>query len=582
MESAALKNQSAWSRLLLFLREVAGWASVSLITGLFGGGFVFVLDRGLGWCAGLRGGIPPWIVWALPAAGGALVGLALWKLGRGAEGEPMPKYIRAVNRAGGVIPFAHGAAAFLGSFVTIGTGGSGGTIGPAVLASSYLSSALGGRSGGLLGFFNMAESGRQRFAVCAAAAAISAILRAPVGGGILAVELLFRKNLDYQRLFAAMLSSVSGYLVFGALGGDFAPLFDRPGQTVPGLGMVPWVLGLVLAVVVMSLGFVWLYEKTYRLASRMRLPPPARLALGGLFVGLTALGLYFAGGEDGTQVMGTSKAFMLKVVSMDHARAVLADPEARVALWFVAVFLVAKLAATCVTVGTGNVAGFVMPTLLLGAFAGHLCAGLAGWNAAENVTEHAALLCAGIAAALAATINCPLAAIIIGLELFGLRFAWVSAVSALVAYKLTQDRAVYQLGLGARRVLVADDDANLRRIVAKLFSHAGYEVEEAANGGEAIEKLAAGEVPDLVILDRQMPVMSGEEVLARIRGGAATAALPVIMLTARGAEEEVIEGLESGADDYVSKPFRQKELLARADRLLTRARSHEGAVLKRD
>jgi len=65
-ESAALKTASTWSRPGLFLREVGGWAFASVIAGAFGGFFVFVLDRGLGWCAGLRGEIPVWIIWALP------------------------------------------------------------------------------------------------------------------------------------------------------------------------------------------------------------------------------------------------------------------------------------------------------------------------------------------------------------------------------------------------------------------------------------------------------------------------------------------------------------------------------------
>jgi CheY-like chemotaxis protein len=240
---------------------------------------------------------------------------------------------------------------------------------------------------------------------------------------------------------------------------------------------------------------------------------------------------------------------------------------------------VAKLTATCVTVGSGNVAGFVMPTLLLGAFAGHLAAGLAGWNAADHSTQHSTLLCAGIAAAMAATLNCPLGAALLGLELFGLRFAWVSAGAALVAYKLTQDRAVYTLRLGAPRVLVVDDDASLRKIVARVFAHAGYEVAEAGDGGRALEILAGpGDRFDLVILDRQMPAMSGEEVLSRMRSGEPGVSTPVIMLTARSTTRDVVEGLEAGADDYVAKPFNSQELLARAGRLVRRSRSGGGGV----
>jgi chloride channel protein, CIC family len=559
-------------RLQLFLREIVGWAMISVITGVFGGLLVVILTFALQWCSQQWARVPLWALWALPAAGGGLVGLIFWRIGREAEGEPIPKYIQAVNRKSGVIPFAQGAMALLGSFVTLGTGGSGGITGPTVLSSSYLSSALASRMGSLLKFFNMKQEARSRFAVCAAAAAISAILRAPIGGGIMAVELLFRKDLDYQKLFAAMLSSVSGYLVFGAVTGDFDPLFARPGSEVPSVDVLPAVALLVIAVVLMSLGFVWLYEKTYKFASRSKLPAPVRLALGGLFVGLVALGLYALGGPDGLKVMGTSRKYMLDVV---------AKPGHSVGLWFLAVFLLAKLAATCVTVGSGNVAGFVMPTLLLGGFAGHIGASLCGWRTADYSTQHAAMLCAGIAAAMAATLNCPLSAALLGLELFGLRFAWVSAGAALVAYKLTQDRAVYTLSLGAPRVMVVDDDANLRRVIVKLFTHHGYEVAEAGDGLEAQELLSRpGGRPDLLVLDRQMPRMSGEELLERLRADTAMAGLPVIMLTARSTSEDVVEGLQAGADDYIAKPFHHEELIARADRLIKRTRSGEGAMIQ--
>ena len=567
-----MQSENRWQRFGFFLRDIVGWGVISVITGIFGGTLVVILTFGLQWCTGRWNLVPVWAIWAMPAAGGLLMGLVFWRVGPEAEGEPIPKYIRAVNRKSGVIPFAQGAMSLLGSFVALGTGGSGGITGPTVLSSSYLSSSLASKMGPVLSFFNLKDEGRSRFAVCAAAAAISAILRAPIGGGIMAVELLFRKNLDYQRLFAAMLSSVSGYLVFGLVTGDYDPLFAQPGGTVPGVGVVPAVLLLILAVVLMSLGFVWLYEQTYRVASRLRLPAPARLAVGGLFVGLVALGLYGLGGRDGLQVMGTSKKYMLDVV---------AKPGSATALWFLMVFLVAKLAATCVTVGSGNVAGFVMPTLLLGGFAGHVGATLCGWKTDEYTTQHAAMLCAGIAAAMAATLNCPLSAALLGLELFGLRFAWVSAGAALVAYKLTQDRAVYTLSLGAPRVLIADDDVNLRRVTVKLFSHHGYEVVEAADGMEALDLInRPGERPDLLVLDRQMPRMSGDEVLERLRAESATANLPVIMLTARSSNEDVVGGLKAGADDYIGKPFHHEELLARAARLIERARSGEGALIK--
>ena len=554
-----------------FLRDILRWALVALVAGVLGGAFVFGLERGLDGCAGLRERVPDAFVWLLPAAGGLLVGLALWRLGREAEGEPMPKYIHAVNRHGGRIPFAHGASALLGSFVTLGTGGSGGTTGPAVLASAYLASAAGGRTPRLLRFLGLSQDGCARLAVSAAAAAISAILRAPIGGGILAVELLFRKNLEYESLFTALLSSVAGYLVYGRLSGDYRPLFEHAGESVPGLGLVPAVAGVILAVVVLSLGFVWVYEKIVRFFLRLRLAAPLRLAIGGIAVGLLALGLMQLDGEAGRAIFGTGRRYMLDVVG---------GGMPPVALWILAGFVVAKILATCATIGTGNVAGFVLPTVILGAFAGHIAAVIAGPGTAGDATAHGALLAAGIPAALAAVLNCPLAAAIIGLELFGLRFAWIVAAASFVSYKLTENRAIYQLDLAASRVLVADDDPNLRRLVARLFERSGYAVDQATDGLAAHEALCGGGY-DLAVVDRMMPKLHGDDLVRRLRGDPATERLPVIMLTGLATDRDRVEGIDIGADDYLTKPFHPPELLARAKRLIERSRPQHTQVLRR-
>jgi DNA-binding response OmpR family regulator len=122
---------------------------------------------------------------------------------------------------------------------------------------------------------------------------------------------------------------------------------------------------------------------------------------------------------------------------------------------------------------------------------------------------------------------------------------------------------------GARRVLVADDDRDVRNLVRTLLERAGHEVVEAADGKECLRVLFARR-PDLVVLDVRMPLLDGWEALDRIRE---VANVPVLMLTARGDELDRVRGLRSGADDYVQKPFGRQELLARVDALLRRTAS---------
>ena len=124
-------------------------------------------------------------------------------------------------------------------------------------------------------------------------------------------------------------------------------------------------------------------------------------------------------------------------------------------------------------------------------------------------------------------------------------------------------------------VLVVDDEPTLREVVVRYLERAGYRALEAGDGDEA-EVLLRNQPPDLVILDLMLPGTDGLELCRRIR---ADSALPVIMLTARGEEADRIVGLELGADDYVTKPFSPRELVARVRTVLRRT---NGPVEARD
>ncbi|MBA3793899.1 MAG: response regulator transcription factor [Rubrobacter sp.] len=130
------------------------------------------------------------------------------------------------------------------------------------------------------------------------------------------------------------------------------------------------------------------------------------------------------------------------------------------------------------------------------------------------------------------------------------------------------------LGASGTKILAADDDRIVRRIIVAKLTGLGYEVTEAEDGQEAIEILEGGAVPDLLITDSLMPRMGGLELVRSVRNSpnSAVAGLPVIMLTSRQAERDVIEGLEIGLDDYVTKPFSPDELAARVRTALWRAR----------
>jgi two-component system KDP operon response regulator KdpE len=128
--------------------------------------------------------------------------------------------------------------------------------------------------------------------------------------------------------------------------------------------------------------------------------------------------------------------------------------------------------------------------------------------------------------------------------------------------------------LERRRILVVDDEERMVRFIRLNLEHDGFQVSEAFNGKQALERMR-DKTPDLVLLDVMMPDLDGFEVLKMIRE---VSNVPVIMLTAKGEEDDRVRGLELGADDYVTKPFSPRELVSRARAVLRRTESATGSM----
>src|SRR3954453_10165744 len=125
------------------------------------------------------------------------------------------------------------------------------------------------------------------------------------------------------------------------------------------------------------------------------------------------------------------------------------------------------------------------------------------------------------------------------------------------------------------RILIVEDDPDIADLVARYLDKAGFTTERAVSGREALHAIAA-RPPALVVLDLMLPQLDGLEVCRLLRANEATAAIPIIMLTARAEESERIVGLELGADDFLAKPFSPNELVARVRALLRRAHRAAG------
>jgi len=128
-----------------------------------------------------------------------------------------------------------------------------------------------------------------------------------------------------------------------------------------------------------------------------------------------------------------------------------------------------------------------------------------------------------------------------------------------------------------KTILVIEDEAAIRDMIAFALEAEGYKVVGAENGQAA--KLAVADiVPDLMLVDWMLPGVSGLELVRGFRRSATTRTVPIIMLTARSEENDRVDGLDSGADDYITKPFSTRELLSRISALLRRAEAFEGSM----
>ena len=121
----------------------------------------------------------------------------------------------------------------------------------------------------------------------------------------------------------------------------------------------------------------------------------------------------------------------------------------------------------------------------------------------------------------------------------------------------------------SERILVVDDDAVTRRFLGGLLAGSGYEVHEAEDGEAALRAVASVQ-PRLVLLDLVLPLKDGYEVLGALKRDPATARIPVVILSLRDREEDVVKGLTLGAEDYMIKPFSTRELLLRIRKILDR------------
>lgn len=382
------------------LGSIGLFLSVEFFTGLF-------LQLGTGYSPPLPGGFQdsysydlfierPWLFPLIAGFGGLLVGLITTRFSPESEGHGTDAVIDAYHHKSGNIRARVPLVKAVASSITLGSGGSGGTEGPA--------GQIAGGFGSLVGKLFKLDEDERRIAVAAGlGAGIGSIFKIPLGGAVFSAEVLYRRDFEIRALIPGLVASVTGYTVFGfVFGWDrlFSIPFDLVKYTNPVSLILYAIVGLVSALV--SVGWVKTFYSISDYFSKIRFPKYLKPAIGGVLVGM--IGIVFP------QVLGTSYGWLQIAINEDYTL---------MPLYILGAVIVFKILATSLTIGSGGSAGVFGPSMviggLLGAFIGtafHLL-GLFTWIDVSSVTI------VGMVSFFGATAKTPISSIIMGSELTG-------------------------------------------------------------------------------------------------------------------------------------------------------------------
>jgi len=367
-------------------------------------------------------------IWTILGAG--FVALVIYKISPNSKGEGVPSYIRSVNHLNSTFSIKETIFKYWAALFTLGTFGNGGIVGP-----------VGRVSAGVNAYFeeklNIKETMDLKVgAICGFAAAISLIFHAPIAGGIFAVEILERSNMRYRYLFPTMLSSA--FAVFFAKNLGFTSFYNF---SIPDVEL-PNTLYMHVIIVGIITGFAGryyniLYKKIATFINRNHKQNLFKeIIIGSALVSIITFLI-------NPELMGTSKNIINYIVSdIDKIYGNL--PGTMNIVFVLFILIVTKTLANCITVGTGLNAGFAGPIIIVGMLIGVIISTVFGIEYYSS--EYYAMICAGFTGMLASSMNIPIAAMILSLEVFGYNYAITGIVSTIIAFKINDYSTIYDYG----------------------------------------------------------------------------------------------------------------------------------------
>jgi CIC family chloride channel protein len=413
------------------VRFLTKWFFLSIVGGVIGAALVRLFMVLLFSIRGELAATPlPPPFWAV--VGALFTGGLIYRISPASVGEGIPSYLNGMNHHRGVLGIRQTIFKYWAALLTLSTFGSGGIVGPLGRVSAGVLSELNRHLRRHFGAFTIQDT--HTAAICGFAATMGAITHAPIGSGIFAVEVIQRQQMRYPDLFPAIMAGSAAVYVSKAFG--WLALYDFSGVPVFTNYTMVWLI-LLVAIVNSLLGKG--YNELYRIiASAFGRAQHRRLMLKVVVGMLLATTLAYAINPG---ILSVSEEMVPAILQGDI---ILLRGRLPVRMPIYAVFLVlalTKTVSTTVTVGSGMSAGFVGPTVLVGM----LAAGAVGATLGVSVDsgEYTALLAAGFASMLASTINVPIAAAVLALELFGLSYSFPAAISAVIGYQVNRFNTLY-------------------------------------------------------------------------------------------------------------------------------------------
>lgn len=372
----------------------------------------------------------PLPIWS--AVGALIAGLVIYKIQPRAAGEGIPSYIFGLRRKVGNLDGSVTFYKFWAALTTLATFGNGGIVGPLGRVSAGIMSVITRRI-----FKIHRKQTWQLASICGLASIVGTVFHSSIGGGIFAVEIINRDKMKYIDIFPAIVASAASVYISKALG--WATFYTIP--DVDEFLEVDMLVPLLILVICAGTGGK-LYVKLYSILAKF-FERHKQTSIWGLLIGSVIAAVI--GWLINPEIMGTSTSLIPSIIHNDKTLLAGHLPLLLPISLILLILAIVKGVCNCLTVGSGMSAGFTGPAIIIGMLLGASAANI--FSIAEGTATYYAFIAAGFCGVLASSMNIPLAAAIITIEVFGLQASFPASMAAIVGFLINRDRTIYDYAL---------------------------------------------------------------------------------------------------------------------------------------